>query len=271
MRRKGFTLIELMVVVAIIAILVTILMPTLAKARDLAKKATCQASLNGIGKALILYSAQNDDRTPIMEFDTDYDPGSVDVPDNANQTDDDYKAGTWVATLGDNPMQNVWLMIKEGLLPVQGFRCPADSDYESRKSTDDDDDPDKWGWISPLNYSYGIHVPYTTGGNPVPFKDARLEGGMVIFADQLPFEDDYQKVDDKADPPQKPSNHPKLGTAYLLYSGMVQWQDTSTSECGLNGDEIYENDEGGGSGVAGGIPQTDEDTSIAASGRKGEG
>lgn len=266
MRRKGFTLIELMVVVAIIAILVTILMPSLAKARDLAKKATCQASLNGIGKALALYSAQNDDRTPMMEFDTAYDPDSVDVPDNENQTDDDYDTGTWVATLGDNPMQNVWLMIKEGLLPVQGFKCPADSDYENRKATDDDSDPDKWGWISPFNYSYGIHVPYRSGDNPLPFND-NLEGGMVIFADQLPFDADYHKVDKKADPPEKPSNHAKLGTGYLLFSGMVQWQDPSTSECGLNGDEIYENVV---SEEAGGVPEGEEDTSIAASGRKGE-
>ena len=266
MRRKGFTLIELMVVVAIIAILVTILLPSLNKARDLAKRATCQASLNGIGKGLALYMAQNDDRTPMMAFDTAYAPASVAAPTQTNQTDDDYNAGTWEATLGDNPMQNVWLLIKEGLIIEKGFRCAADGLYSDRRSVDDDSDPDRWGWISPFNYSYGIHVPYNTENNPLPF-NANLEGGIVVFADQLPYDStEYHKVDNKPDPPLKPSNHKKLGSGYLLFSGSVQWQDDTMSECGLNGDEIYENAE---TDTPGGIPETDEDTSIAASGRQG--
>ncbi|HDZ22600.1 hypothetical protein LCGC14_0660800 [marine sediment metagenome] len=269
MRRKGFTLIELMVVIAIIAILVTILLPSLTKARDLAKKATCQASLNGIGKALALYMAQNDDRTPMIKFDTDYDPATVAVPTETTQTDDDYDAGTWETTLGDNPMQNVWLLIAGGLIIEKGFTCAADGDHEDRRSVDSNSDPDRWGWISTKNYSYGIHVPYTTRNNPLPFNQ-NLEGGIVIFADQLPYDSvEYHKVDKKSDPPWKPSNHKKLGTAYLLFSGTVQWQDTSMSECGLNGDDIYENGERDEPGVPGGVPTHDEDTSIAASGRQG--
>ena len=54
MRRKGFTLIELLVVVAIIGLLVSILVPAINKAQKMAKRASCQANLNGLGKALAM-------------------------------------------------------------------------------------------------------------------------------------------------------------------------------------------------------------------------
>lgn len=54
-KKAGFTLVELMVVVAIIAVLVAILMPALGLARDLARKATCATRLGQFGKAIAGY------------------------------------------------------------------------------------------------------------------------------------------------------------------------------------------------------------------------
>jgi len=54
-KKKAFTLIELLVVVAIIALLVSILMPALGRAREMAKQLQCAASLSSIGKAIALY------------------------------------------------------------------------------------------------------------------------------------------------------------------------------------------------------------------------
>jgi prepilin-type N-terminal cleavage/methylation domain-containing protein len=54
-KKKAFTLIELLVVVAIIALLVSILMPALGRAREMAKQLQCAAGLSGIGKAIALY------------------------------------------------------------------------------------------------------------------------------------------------------------------------------------------------------------------------
>lgn len=54
----GFTLVELLVVVAIIALLVTILLPTLNQAKELARQAYCLNNNNMIGKGMILYTGQ---------------------------------------------------------------------------------------------------------------------------------------------------------------------------------------------------------------------
>ena len=61
-RRKGFTLIELLVVIAIIAILAAILFPVFARARENARKATCQSNLKQIGLAFRQYSQDYDER-----------------------------------------------------------------------------------------------------------------------------------------------------------------------------------------------------------------
>ena len=48
-RRDAFTLIELLVVIAIIAILAAILFPVFARARENARKSTCQSNLKQLG------------------------------------------------------------------------------------------------------------------------------------------------------------------------------------------------------------------------------
>jgi len=63
-RPTGFTLIEVLVVVAILAILAGILLPVLAKARASARKSTALSNLKQIGAALLAYTADYDDHLP---------------------------------------------------------------------------------------------------------------------------------------------------------------------------------------------------------------
>lgn len=58
-RQRGFTLIELMIVVAIIAILAGILIPNFVNARAQAQTAACESNLRQIATALELYYADN--------------------------------------------------------------------------------------------------------------------------------------------------------------------------------------------------------------------
>lgn len=61
-RRSGFTLIELLVVISIIALLVSILMPSLGRARKQARAVVCQANLRQWGLVMSLYTLDNNDR-----------------------------------------------------------------------------------------------------------------------------------------------------------------------------------------------------------------
>ena len=61
---KGFTLIELLVVIAIIAILAAILFPAFARARENARRASCQSNLKQISLGMIQYTQDYDEKFP---------------------------------------------------------------------------------------------------------------------------------------------------------------------------------------------------------------
>ena len=60
--KKAFTLIELLVVIAIIAILAAILFPVFGRARENARRSSCQSNLKQIGLGLLQYSQDYDER-----------------------------------------------------------------------------------------------------------------------------------------------------------------------------------------------------------------
>jgi prepilin-type N-terminal cleavage/methylation domain-containing protein/prepilin-type processing-associated H-X9-DG protein len=63
-RRPAFTLVELLVVIGIIAILVGILLPTLGRARESARRVACASNLRQLSAAFVMYCHENKDWFP---------------------------------------------------------------------------------------------------------------------------------------------------------------------------------------------------------------
>jgi len=59
LHKKGFTLVELLVVITIISVMIAMLLPGIARAREVARRRVCSANLHSIGQAITNYAISN--------------------------------------------------------------------------------------------------------------------------------------------------------------------------------------------------------------------
>lgn len=201
--KTAFTLIELLVVVAIIALLISILLPSLARARELSKRSVCAANLKGMGTGLYTYANENSDDMPRAN--------------GAQVTTSGVGVITYVQQMGTkrgllaNPMagetqstptadtamsttRNLWTLIRLNVSSPKSFVCPSSSD----QANDEENPQNYWDFgVGDIpgattadkckqawnQCSYGYQVPYGDRGRPRTDCDQR----MAIAADKGPY------------------------------------------------------------------------------------
>ena len=182
MRRHGFTLIELLVVVAIIALLIAILLPSMDKAREIARRAACGSDLRQIGMAHIMWA--NDHRGELVRGQPELDGGWG-------------LYAIWYApSTGLENMPEIRRFRQHGILAGLGyttpkiFYCPS-WEYPGIQYDQLDDNSSGGGWpddnVLPVGQSYAqSSYNYRCVINAPNYRSARMgtdSGTIAIMAD----------------------------------------------------------------------------------------
>ncbi len=239
-RTKGFTLVELLVVVAIIALLVSILLPTLGRAKELAKQALCGANLNGIGKGILIYQSESDDTPPWIES------SSWNTATGTNAT-----SATTPTTL--SPTALMFLIVRSNQPPAI-FSCPSDDNAIKMKSPKDSNGDYYWDFYdadsdtpTPRDHcqrvSYSIQAPlYDSAGTAR--SGITDNGGLAVMADKTPHFDRLTPCTDwTADPVSNQSdgmsqNHGKGSFINVLFAD-YHVSGSKRADVGIAKDNIY--------------------------------
>jgi prepilin-type N-terminal cleavage/methylation domain-containing protein len=124
LQSKGFTLVELLVVIGIIALLISILLPSLSKAREAANKVKCGSNLKQIGQGLLLYANENNGNYPRTYYATA--TANVITNNQGANMANPFAAAPTASPVGNNNVgAAIFLLLRTQELTSAVFTCPS--------------------------------------------------------------------------------------------------------------------------------------------------
>lgn len=197
-KKMGFTLIELLVVIAIIALLIAILLPSLAKARESAKRTVCGQNVKGILSSCNVYARDNQGWWPTVgswhDVDDDPDPpgdtgfltsmGGTSALPRDRESVQLYAEDPQPRAVQVSPSRALWVLVRRGDMIAGGFKCPSSSDDVVDPTSDVRSMYDFKGY----NYlSYGYQMPFFTIHNECrPRQSIDVDPRHVFVGDKNP-------------------------------------------------------------------------------------
>jgi len=117
-KRPGFTMTELLTVIAILIVLATLLIPNLVRMRRAAKQRVCAANLRSLAAGVIMYTGDNSGIFPPHAMEQGGDPGSWWGHDRTRREDD------------ETPKGEIYQYVRD----AAAYRCPTLNTAEAPKS-----------------------------------------------------------------------------------------------------------------------------------------
>ena len=160
--RGGLTILELLVVSAVLSILFALIIPAIAAAREAARKIECQNRLRQLGIALYSYSDRFNGLPPGWQFD----PGFHSAYGWALAIAPDLELGAVAAQV--DPSQGLEIDLNNDQLPLEAYLCPSD--------------------VGPDIFTLYAEVAYTGGDQDVPLVLLPRANYVGMFGTQPPDE-----------------------------------------------------------------------------------